>query len=70
MISYHSFSDNDINYKPSIKYVQSLHVIRFLTKKRMCTKWPFCSTGGVKCLPVLQSNLFYTFISKSEYRQF
>ncbi len=27
-----SFSDNGINYKPSMKNVQSFHVIRFLTK--------------------------------------
>ncbi len=30
--SYHSFSDTDINYKPSMKNVQSFQVIRFLTK--------------------------------------
>ncbi len=28
----YSFSDTDINYKPSMKNVQSFHVIRFLTK--------------------------------------
>ncbi len=32
--SYYTFSDNDINFKPSMKNVQSFHVIRFLTK--MC----------------------------------
>ncbi len=30
--SYHSFSDNDVNYKQSMKNVQSLNFIRFLTK--------------------------------------
>ncbi len=30
--SYHSFSDNDVNYKQSMKNVQSFHVIRYLTK--------------------------------------
>ncbi len=28
---YHSFRNNDINYKPSMKNVQSFHAIRFLT---------------------------------------
>ncbi len=30
--SYHRFSDNNINYKPSMKNVLSFHVNRFLTK--------------------------------------
>ncbi len=29
---FHSFSDNDINHKQSMKNIQSFHVIRFLAK--------------------------------------
>ncbi len=28
--SYHSFSDDDINYNPIMKTIQSFHVIRFV----------------------------------------
>ncbi len=44
--SYHCFIDNDINYKPSMKNVQSFHVIRFFTKKFY--KGAFYKTYGAK----------------------
>ncbi len=34
-------SDNDINYKQSMKNVQSCHVIKFLTKIRFVPCWHF-----------------------------
>ncbi len=55
--SYHSFSDNDINYKPSMKNVQSFHVIRFFVKKIIFAKGAFYPTYGVKRPPDSQSNL-------------
>ncbi len=59
--SYLSFSDNDINYKPSMKNVQRYHVIRFLTKMSFVPRGagrftpPMghnAPTGGVKRPPV------------------
>ncbi len=46
--SYHSFSDNDINYKPSMKNVQSFHVIRFKNNNNNCAKGAFYPTCGAK----------------------
>ncbi len=39
--SYQSFSDNDIDYKPSMKNVQSFHVIRFFIKMTFVPRWRF-----------------------------
>ncbi len=53
-------TDNDKNYKQSIKNVQSFHVIRFLTKITFVTRGVFYPTycmeqntpmGGVQCPP-------------------
>ncbi len=68
--SCHSFSENDINYKPSMKNVQSFQVIRFLFKKKYFYQEGFAAQVGQTVPPVLQSNLIYTFTAKSEYRQF
>ncbi len=49
--SYHCFSDNDINYKPSMKNVQSFHVIRLLTNLKSTFFFGVGGTppmGGVK----------------------
>ncbi len=48
--SYHSFSDNGMNYKPSMKNVQSFRVIRFLTKIQFVPRGGV--HGWVKCPPV------------------
>ncbi len=57
--SCHSFSDNDIHFKPSMKNVQSGHVIRFFTKITFVPRgrftppmWQNAPMGGVKCPPV------------------
>ncbi len=44
--SYHSFSENDINYKPSMKNFQRFHVIRFLQKQNNWSNYPL-PPGGV-----------------------
>ncbi len=44
--SYHSFSDNDINYKPSMKNIQSFRVIRFLTKIKFVPRGHFTPPMG------------------------
>ncbi len=49
--SYHSFSDTDINYKQSIKNVQSFHVIRFLTKNKFVPRGHFTPPMGQKRMP-------------------
>ncbi len=42
------FSDNYRNYEPSMKNVQSFHVIRFLIKQIISAKGAFYSTYGAK----------------------
>ncbi len=69
--SYLCFSDSDINYKPSMKNVQSFHVIRFLTKIKFVPRGRFtppmgqnAPMGKVKCPPSLTKQFALNLYSK------